>query len=160
VVVGFAEEFDVAGVGERVEVVEDFGGVGFELFDGGAGDREGEAETAAGLGDEVEEGFREREVAVLGDAFGDAGVEGIVEVGGVGVEDGVFPETEGLVDLEVEADFGHCSMISEGAGMTNGERRELATDRHRQTRTKVRGERAEVEGTGLREWGNVIKSGG
>ena len=107
VVEGFGEEFDVAGLGEGVEALDDFGGVEFELLHGGAGDGESDAELAAVVVDEFEEDVVGGAIAAFGDAFDEAGVEGEIEVGGVGIKDGVLPEAEGLVDLEVEADGWH-----------------------------------------------------
>ena len=128
-VVGFGEELDAAGLGECVEQVQDFRREGFELFEGRAGDGECETEPALVLLDEGEEKSQCREVAIFGDAIDDDLVVADVEVIVCGVEDGVLPQAEGLVDLEVEADRGHkmgmirCESVKgegEGRGLRYG----------------------------------------
>ena len=103
----FAEELHAAGLGQGVEALHDFRGVGFELFDGGAGHGDREAEAAPVSSDQIEEQAVGGNVAMFGDAFDEAGVEVVVKVGGVGIEDGVLAEAERLVDLEVQAYGGH-----------------------------------------------------
>jgi len=118
VVVRFGQKFDAAGLGEGVQEVERFRGVVFELFKGAARDGQGEAEASLVLLDEVQEEAEGGEVAMLGDAVDDDLVVAIVEVVMGGVEDGVLPEAEGLVDLEIETDGGHGFNIR--GGMTEG----------------------------------------
>ena len=66
-----------------------------------------QAETPGVGADEVQEEVVHGDVAAFGDAADKLGVHGVVEVMGIGVEGGVFPQAKGLVDLEVEADGGH-----------------------------------------------------
>lgn len=107
VVVGFAEELDAAGGGEGVQEVHDLGGVLFELFNGGAGDGDGEFEAAGVGADVVEQAGECGDVTAGGDFLDDLGVEGVVEVLRGGVEDAVTPKANGLMDLKIKADGGH-----------------------------------------------------
>ena len=104
VVVGLADELAAAGVGELFEEVDDIGAPGLELVEADAGDGVGDAEVALVAFDEVEDEGGRGAVALVGDLVGDGLVFEVVEVEGVGVEDGVASEAVGLVDLEVEAD--------------------------------------------------------
>ena len=111
VVVGLREELDIAGGGEPLEERQDVGGVAFELFEGGAGDGEGDAELARVALDELKEEGGGGTITSIGDAREDAGVGFLVEVGGGRVEDAVTPETVGLMDLKVETDGAHACMV-------------------------------------------------
>jgi hypothetical protein len=107
VVIGFVEELDAAGLVQFMETVEDFGSGFGELFEGDAGDREGDAEAAVVLPDVVQKHPIGGEVALLSDLFDQLGVLEVVEIMLICVEDAVPSESEGLVDLEVKADCGH-----------------------------------------------------
>ncbi len=117
VVEGFGEEFDLAGLGEGVESVDDFGGMEFELFHRGAGDGEGEAKLSIKFLDQLEQDPIHGEITAFGDGFDEAGVESAVEVRGIAVEDGIFPQSEGLVDLEIKTNRRHWCELYRGGEM-------------------------------------------
>ena len=106
VVVGLAEEFHAAGVGQLAEALDHLGGIAVELLQGGAGDGEGQLELALVLLDSLEQQLVHRQIALLGDALEDRPVGEIVIVMGVlaDIEETVKAETGGLMDLEVQAD--------------------------------------------------------
>jgi hypothetical protein len=64
------------------------------------------------LADRLEEHFVGGQVTFLRDLPHDLGVEMVVEIVAVGVEDAVSPQAKGLVDLEVKTDGSHDESLS------------------------------------------------
>ena len=90
-VIGLAEELDLAGVRESLETLDDFGGIALEEFERGTRNGEGELERAfVGL-QQVEQDGIHREIALLNGPPDD------IPVGKVIVVVGIFPDVEKTV---------------------------------------------------------------
>ena len=107
--VGFGEELHAARGGELLERIEYLGGIGAELFDGDAGDRERAAEPALVLLDELQQQGVHRQIALACHLLHDGAVRQVVQVVVVlaHIEEAVFFQTPGLVNLKVQADGFH-----------------------------------------------------
>ena len=110
VVRGLAQELHRARIGQGHKAVERLGRPELHLFDRGTADRIRAAELAFGLGHQLMHQLVHRDVALLGHALDDARVLGIVKVvlALTDVEEGVAPQAERLVHLEIEADCCHA----------------------------------------------------
>ena len=107
VVARLTDELAGTGVRELLEEIDDVGGPLFELLEADPADRVADPEPALVSPDEIEDLPRGGSVALVRDLEHDLAVGLLVEVERVRVEDGVPAETEGLMDLEVEADRCH-----------------------------------------------------
>ena len=103
-VVGLAEELDATRLGQLLKAGQHLGSVLFELFEDHAGDAVGDLEPALMLTDQIQHQLVGGQIAFARHLAADLGVLVLVEVVGVGVEDGIVSEPVGLVHLKVETD--------------------------------------------------------
>jgi len=87
-VIGFPEDFNAAGCDKGLEALEHIRGIALELLEGGAGNREGNAELPATLLDCVQKKLIHRKIALLGNAPQNRPVGEIIIIMGI------FPDIE------------------------------------------------------------------
>jgi len=104
---GLSEKFHSAGLGKSVKPLHDFRSVGFKLFDGRTSDRECDPEPTLVAYDQVKQKAVHRYVTVFRDAFDKTGIQVVIEIRSVGIEDSIFAKPKRLVDLKIQADSGH-----------------------------------------------------
>ena len=110
VVIGFGQELDAAGGGQRLEAVENLRAEALELVQGGAGNGIGNLEFALMFLDEFQHELVHREIALLRDTACNRAVGEVIIVMGIlaDIEKSVQAQPHGLMDLEIQTDALGC----------------------------------------------------
>ena len=112
VAVGFVEELDTTRLGEALETLQHIRPAPLDLVEEKPRNGKGTPEGPPVLPDQLEQQLSGGEIAFFGDAIQDPPVFRfiVVVVDTADVEEGVSPQTKGLVNLKIEADFRHGSL--------------------------------------------------